>query len=572
MPRYFLIGVFACCGLISWAWLQKQSPTPIVWHRGLGLIILFIAYASISVSWSGDPHNSLIEITQLVAMGLLAFLAAQYLDNNSLLNTIKFIILGATAAALLGILQYFFFNPLGFMQLAAPASTFTNKNFAALYFDLVLPLTLIYVVIQDTTKKQWLYGLFYCICLTFVICTHTRGSWLGLSAALLLAIILVTLDKPLRDIMRSRLATALKPIIIFSLLAGLIPQLGTGVMEGDKPLERLGSANIRINAYFNALNLIKDKPILGTGFGDFRQAFRPYMFSWPGHEINEATEDLTLERLHNDLMQIFVELGLPGGILFCIIAITALRSAYRLLKNESDPSAKLMQLGILLALVASLAHAAVDFPLRKPSSAVLFWVLMGIILGLHARSNNFNSKPLSSTMYSILMVFSSVFLVFNIYFYSTYFVGSRNLLIAENSLSKKDCPAAMAAIDKDMGSFGFDFASKTLQIIIYSFCPAEFNRTFFVIEKALAYDPTNARALLTHGYLMLQLKDFSSSERDFKAVTHIIPNRASGFAGLARVAYDKREYASAKIYINQALSKEPANKDLIKLQQLILSP
>lgn len=569
MPRYFLISICACIGLIYWAWSLRQGLVKIVWHYSFGLIGAFALFAVISTTWSNDPHNSLIEILQLISLCILAFLAGQYLTGSILLKTVKIAVIGATIVSVIGILQYYYFNPFKFMDLATPSATFTNRNFAGLYLDLVLPVALVLVLVENSKPRRWLYGLAYALCLGYIFCIQTRGTWLGLIIALITGTSILAFNKPIRQLLVLRFKPAAIVLVVSTVIAFTIPFLQGKIQEHITPEEKTGSTGIRANAYHNALYLLKDNAIFGTGYGNFRLAFRPYAFSAQGHELTQVSEDLSLERLHNDILQMYIELGIAGGMLFSVIAFLALRFACHGLSKESDATSKLILLGLMLALIASLIHAVVDFPLRKPSSAAMFWIWVGCIFGWHARLSTQKTYQVSPEFPKYIIGLTSLILIFNVYFYSTYFAGSRHLLIAENAMSNKDCAGAMLAIDKSMSAFGFDFQTKMNQIIIYSYCSAPLGNKLMVMNNALSYDPGNARALLTRGYLLLLIKDYEGSRRDFLKITQLLPHRASGYAGLAKLALSRQDYATAEKYAQEAISKEPDNEEYKKLLQQI---
>ena len=579
MPRYFLLGLATSVLMMYWGWQVIKQHRSILWHPALSLLFLYVLYAVISNSWSSDPHTSLIETIQLVSMAMLAMLVFQYSDSSTLPTTLKWVLISASLAAFIGILQNFNYNPLDLMELVSPASTFTNKNFAALYFDLVIPVALLIILLQDTTSKRWLYSLPYFLTLTFILCSHTRGSWLGLVIAIFSLIIVIGISEKFRKMLIERYRVSSLPILITTILAFLIINipggflnLPSGVLSEDKPFERVESVNIRKNAYFNALNMIKDHPVLGTGHGGFRHAFRDYAFSWPGHELFEANENLSLERLHSDILQQFVDLGIPGGLLFVALLLWIMRTAYVLFKYSRDANEKLLVSALGLALTVSIVHATVDFPFQKPASAALFWVWAGFILSLDARRQSHLMPALSNNIIRMISGFAALLLAFNIYFYSIYIQGSRQLLLAEESYRNKDCASALSAIDKSMDVFGYDFATKMNQVIFYSTCPAPFHKILVVMENALSYDPTNTRALLTRGHLRLQLRDFHGSEQDFQELVRLLPHRASGYAGLALVAYGQHNYPLAQRYAQQAFSKDPKDESLQKLLRQVESP
>ena len=100
-----------------------------------------------------------------------------------------------------------------------------------------------------------------------------------------------------------------------------------------------------------------------------------------------------MQQAHNEYLQTAAELGLPGvALLFAVIAygiVMALDVAVR------APSRRERRIG--LAMAASIAAIALDanitFSLQAPGSALVFWTMLGLIAGSHARCGRIRPEP-----------------------------------------------------------------------------------------------------------------------------------------------------------------------------------
>jgi len=150
------------------------------------------------------------------------------------------------------------------------------------------------------------------------------------------------------------------------------------------------STSIRLSWYKNAYAMLEDNPITGVGYGAFRKGFAPYASN--PNIVKSLKEDHAVAQLHNDPYQNFMELGLiGGGLIILIFGYIVFKGSFLLstpeIKNKGSPD--YLFLGAFLALISSITHSFLDFPMRLPSSAALFWFLTGLIILL---INNSNSK------------------------------------------------------------------------------------------------------------------------------------------------------------------------------------
>jgi hypothetical protein len=103
-------------------------------------------------------------------------------------------------------------------------------------------------------------------------------------------------------------------------------------------------------------SVIRERPILGVGLGQFREhydALRPP----DGPRVIHA---------HNSYLELWAEMGLVGLLFWLGVVGAALRRAHR------HPG------WLAVAVWTFVLHNAVDFPLYDPQVNVLWWVLVGL--------------------------------------------------------------------------------------------------------------------------------------------------------------------------------------------------
>jgi O-antigen ligase len=121
----------------------------------------------------------------------------------------------------------------------------------------------------------------------------------------------------------------------------------------------------RIDADRETLDIISKAPLSGYGGGTFYTVYPV----WRG------SDQKFMDHTHNDYLEFVVEYGLVGGVLLAWFLFLCLRQAAKGLENRD----RARRLGIcfasLMAMVAMMIHATVDFSLHIPANAAWFVVL-----------------------------------------------------------------------------------------------------------------------------------------------------------------------------------------------------
>ncbi len=569
LPRYALIACVAGFGVLFYAisiWKQQRY---FLWHPVQILVLLFFLLASLSSLWSIDKSNNLIEILQLSSFAILFFLATQVSSIKHITWICTMAVASAGIAALIGIMQNYGFNP---MQYSNPvmASTFIFKNHAALYFDLIVPVSFFIILISNNKIIKWLAAIAFGLCVGFLIESRTRGSWVAITAVVVLLLVLWTLHKQTRENINSKIKENRTYLIAALLVAStaFVPQGENDIAWERKPIagQKLDqSAFDRLLFYRNSLGIIKENPILGTGLGTFWKAFRPYM-NYP-YIIQRSNEHIYLIRAHNDILQTFTELGLVGGILSLAIYSFILFIGIQIILNKKSDSGKsLLTIGLLLAFTASLIHSLVDFPLHKPSSAALFWIWAGFITALHLSDKEERKSYRIKIFFSpILFATSIIYLSLSAMFYTAYIKDSYYLHLAENHLTAGNCPAALNNIEKAVNSFGLYFITHIIRVRIHVKCNKNPQALFYVLNEELQYDRSNILARLKRADLYRLSGYLDKADQDYKVVVQILPHRVSGKIGVASVLVAKGQNEEAKKYLKTILHEHPDNKYAIRL-------
>lgn len=148
------------------------------------------------------------------------------------------------------------------------------------------------------------------------------------------------------------------------------------------------SVRERLMMYAGSSDIIRRHPIFGTGPGRFANEFYGAMATISEEDstgvfafYSRPFAAWVTEQSHNDYLQLAVETGLPGLILF-LGAMTALLAAlWRIVSDRDDPRRR-TAMALLIGLVAFFSIMLTSFPLHMPSRTAVFWMLVAASLGL----------------------------------------------------------------------------------------------------------------------------------------------------------------------------------------------
>ena len=194
--------------------------------------------------------------------------------------------------------------------------------------------------------------------------TQSRGAWLaaGLAGMLLIAL-------------RWRWGWLVFPLALVVIVSGFLYIGPAQVLDALSTTGSVETLDGRLEIWSRAVYMIQDFPFTGIGMGSFlplADALYPFFLYEPGR----------IEHAHNLLLQVAVDLGLPGLIAWLAVLLLAAFAAWRVLgagRLRQDPWLTALGAGLLAAQLTLLAHGMFDsvtWGMVRP--APLVWALWGL--------------------------------------------------------------------------------------------------------------------------------------------------------------------------------------------------
>lgn len=220
-------------------------------------------------------------------------------------------------------------------------------------------------ILRQDKSKAMLSGVQLALIGTGLLTTLSRGAWLG---AFFSSIFYGLRSKQVRKL----LLVAMISVVIIAAVAAPIQTRLKSIFSIERNMDR-------ITIWETTLKMIADHPILGIGTSMFSshwdKTYRP------------AESSVSIAYAHNIILQIAVEFGIAGLVIFELVISHALLTALRALTT-----ADALYRGITAAFIAIFIHQQVDCTIYGLEHTALFWLIGTLMVYLPAEDESL-SRP-----------------------------------------------------------------------------------------------------------------------------------------------------------------------------------
>jgi len=150
----------------------------------------------------------------------------------------------------------------------------------------------------------------------------------------------------------------------------ILPKYGRLLCLDEGKLD--DSVAMRLSMYKSGWAMFKDFPAFGIGLGGVEHAFPFY------RRQDFVTVDL-LKHVHSDWLELFLQVGLVGGLIYLAGLGVALYGWFRAWLRSVSFSIKAFYGGALGAVLVAISHNFVDFSSQMPANALTFFTLLGAL-------------------------------------------------------------------------------------------------------------------------------------------------------------------------------------------------
>jgi O-antigen ligase len=339
---------------------------------GYSLLVTLSTYLSIdrTLSLIGRPLRW-EGLAAIFCYMFIYLIASKYYTFSK--KHLKYLIISSILIAIYGITQFYGYEiikpePRKINWIRHSYSTIGNRNFLGSYLVLILPISMYYYI----SSKRLTYLVSSCILYSCLLCTLTRGAWIGFGTLLLFFIYYIFRYKINTKYLIALLAAFI--IATYTINATSNGDLLNRASKLKNDIANISSDNSgagRIFIWRNALKLLPNKPILGSGPDTFGIVFMDKF----GDEVKTVLKsDLYFDKAHNEYLQQAITTGIPSMILYISFGLTILIRAHKNIKNNK----------LLIPLFCSILGYAVQafFNISVVMVAPVLWALLGITANL----------------------------------------------------------------------------------------------------------------------------------------------------------------------------------------------
>jgi O-antigen ligase/Flp pilus assembly protein TadD len=375
---------------------QLRIPVSSLSAPLVGLILL----ASLSASRSVDPLWSFLEVPHLVLLVILFHLLLGRKDGGERVTFLfRTMAIVGGAASLYGLLQLLGLEIVGTNVRFFPISVLGNTAFAAEYILLVLPPALALTLSAASRRALIFWGAVSLVLVLHLAATQTRAAFLGLTLGVAAAAAFwwCSAMAPGNLPPSRRRFILVGSILAMAYVLFLFPQpfkatrpIAARVLQSEgwqaerakatvispgKSLFNPRNLKQRLTVSRAGLQLIRDHPWTGVGLTNlevvFPPKYQPFEYWWP--------EGWVIIFLHNELLQVAAELGLPALALVLWMVILLVATLRRSCQASLPSRDRLLITASLCALIAISVDSLFSFPWHLPVQR-LYAVIHGACL------------------------------------------------------------------------------------------------------------------------------------------------------------------------------------------------
>ncbi|MHC2994417.1 MAG: tetratricopeptide repeat protein [Candidatus Atribacteria bacterium] len=543
-------------------------------------ILLFIIIAIISVLITNSFWSSLRGFVNILSYFLIYFIVINNIKNKDSFNFCLIIFfITASLTSLYLIIQYYEIDPF-LSDIQRLTSTLGNRNYVASYLALIFPIAFSFFLLESKKRNKIFYEVTLLIIYTGIIICHTRAIWIALIFSLLLFGYLLShfkINKILRD--------NKKWLVILFLLFLLI----TLIYSTDNPLNRSSitaaeraisafdmqgsSLRTRLLIWQSTIDMIKDRPLFGSGLGTFPLHYLDYQANFLQRNPDYLNFWGKAGEAHNEYLQILAEMGIIGLLFFLLIIIIFYKTNLNLIKKIGTINGKIIIVGLISGVTVTLIHGILSFPFHIPAVGAAFWFIIGITtvsadifyekskdkkitdckkISFYSTKNKKYYKLIKITLIILILILMTI--VMNIFVIKPYraelhLYQGRRWLIDEDYKNALPVISYAQELNPHNGRILHALGATYYNLNKY-------NQAIYYLQEAKKYI-IDVNTFYILGLSYSQLNMFKEAEEELKKATYLNPKFTEGYHYLGLLYFSQEDYDSAIEQWNKIFEIEP---------------
>ncbi len=530
-------------------------------------IIFFYGFCLLSLLQALNPWQATLSLLHWGAAIIFYFVLVNSIKREETVCNIFFVTaISVCLVSIIGILQKLqidtpFLHVADIPQLTPPSSTFSNKNMASQFVALAIPLTIGSVFVSRQVWMKVISAVSLILSIMYLICAETRSAWVACIVVVSLLLTVYFFPNFLLGVknclsVKKVFCTAVAAVFVFALL-WLSPARESMQRAPDRYLK--GSWKLRAAWWLNTVEMAKDNLMFGVGVGNFKINYPPYYRAiekdW-GFRDWSFSEGKQVNRVHNDHLQMLVELGVFGFAAYVAMFFVFFYIFMKIYFRQENDRRKLMALFLCMGVVSFLIIAFLTFPMERAMPPIYLFMFFGLTGFLYAEDNPKNrqisSPGLQTGVRILISILLAVYLCSSFYFIRKIVLSDKYFVEALALGESGNINQANISLKKaEDAFFMWNFNITALLARNYTM-QGDYEKAIDEYRKSFSAHPYNTNAMLNTGYCYLKLKKYDEAEKYFKKFIEIIPDSAKVHNNLGIVCYSKKDFDSAVAYYKKA--------------------
>jgi len=422
IPRQFVLSIFILV-LLSIVAFKKIAVSGLPLKNPIYVFVLVYLICCVA-PFLGEAHSTseswyfLSKFLIIFAFFILTtlFLYSKTIDIKAIPQSVQLFGGIAIGSALIQVIKKSLAGQQLFHQVNIIDGLFANKNLLSAILFLCLPF--FFLGTQET--KKWNYFSWIGICGAFfiILVIRTRAVLLA-SVVFLLLLLYFYLRIQLRVSILKILAFSISTFAVIAWLYRFyFKTFIFGLKSSTNPTEQYfyrifdsKTLNYRSQFWENSLQMFQEHPLLGVGLGNWQVYFPKYgLGKFTNFEIANGIN--TLQRPHNDFLQILCENGILGFIGYYFLFGLVFYFLFMLYKNSKSATEQWKYAFIFSGIVGFMLISFFDFPMERIEHQVLLMLLFSIIVSDYY-SKNKEPKNANSN-HRLVFIFIAVAALFSL--------------------------------------------------------------------------------------------------------------------------------------------------------------
>ncbi len=537
------------------AFIWKRTPLDLP-------VTAFYCFCWISIINALNPYAATLSLLHFGAALIFYFFLVNTIKKEEFVDKVFFVIsLSALVVSLIGIFQKLFdFSAVP--QLTPPASTFANRNMASQFIAMAIPVIAGSILVTKEFKIRIISSICIIVSIVYLFFTRTRSAGMAVTAVFILMLIASLVSPGMK-----KYASIKKTVCIFMITAfaagfllffqparealnldNKVPSAAEVIKKFDK-----GSANLRFGWWKNTLEIINDNYWKGVGLGNFKLVYPAY---YRASRVDRTFgENRQVNRVHNDHLQMLVELGFAGFCVYIWVFITFFYLFFKTTQKAKSRDTRLRAFFILLGGISFMIIACFTFPTERAVPPVLLFTYFALMAFLYINSSEEHTNNWCFSFQKTARIFTAaVIIVFlgSSFFFLRKIVLSDKYFVSGVTLAKKNrFEASNKSLRKAKTYSAWNFRITSLLALNYT-RQKKYKEAIKEYEESFMANPNNVNGILNIGYCYLKIEDYDEAERYFNKYIAMIPDSPKVVNNLGIIYFSKKDYTRAEEYYKKS--------------------